>query len=74
MYADDIVLLSTSSEGLQQRLNVLNDFCQEWCLDLNVSKTKILIFNKTGKLIKDDLYFILSIKGILECIFQQVEY
>ena len=41
MYADDINLLSTSSEGLQQRLNVLNDFCQEWCLDLNVSTTKI---------------------------------
>ena len=57
MYADDIVLLSTSSEGLQQRLNVLNIFCQEWCLDLNVSKTKILIFNKAGKLIKDNLYF-----------------
>ena len=57
MYADDIVLLSTSSEGLQQRLNILNEFCKEWCLDLNVSKTKILIFNKAGKLIKDTLYY-----------------
>ena len=57
MYADDIVLLSTSSEGLQQRLNILNEFCQEWCLDLNVSKTKILIFNKAGKRIKDTLYY-----------------
>ena len=42
--ADDIVLFSTSSEGLQQRINGLKIFCKEWYLDLNVSK-KILIFN-----------------------------
>ena len=52
MYADDIVLFSTFSAGLQQRLNALNRFCKEWCLDLNVSKTKILVFNKAGKLMK----------------------
>ena len=61
MYADDIFLLSTSTEGLQQRLNVLNKFCQEWCLDLNVSKTKILIFNKAGKLIKDNYILIMNV-------------
>ena len=57
MYVDDIVLPSTSLEGVQQRLNVLNNFCQEWCPDLNVSKTKILTFNKAGQLIKDNVYF-----------------
>ena len=65
MYADDIVLFSTSLEGLQQRLNGLDQFCKEWCLDLNVSKTKILIFNKGGKLIKNTLYFD---KDCLECV------
>ena len=36
MYADDIDLFSTSSAGLQQRLNALRCFFKEWCLDLNV--------------------------------------
>ena len=57
MYADDIVLLSTSSEGLQQRLDGVYRFCKDWCLDLNVSKTKILIFNKAGRLLKENLCF-----------------
>ena len=35
MYADDIVLFSTSADVLQQRINGLNKFCKEWCLDLN---------------------------------------
>ena len=51
MYADDIVLLLTSSEGLQQRLDGLYRFCKDWCLDLN------LIFNKAGRLLKENLCF-----------------
>ena len=57
MYADDIVLLSSSSEGLQKRLGGLRLFCNDWCLDVNICKTKILIFNKTGKLLKDEFSF-----------------
>ena len=57
MYADSIVLFLKSSAGLPQRLNALHCFCKEWCLDLNVSKTKILIFNNVGTLIKDNLFF-----------------
>ena len=37
IYAAGIVLLSTSSKGLQQRLDGLYRFCKDWCLDLNVS-------------------------------------
>ena len=64
-YADDIVLLSSSSEGLQKRLDGLRTFCNDWCLDVNVCKTKILIFNKTGKLLKDEFSFD---NAPLECI------
>jgi hypothetical protein len=52
MYADDIVLLSQSAEGLQTHVNAFGDFCTKWHLDVNDSKTKIVIFNKGGKLIK----------------------
>ena len=32
-------------------------FCKDWRLDVNLCKTKILIFNKTGKLSKDEFSF-----------------
>ena len=52
MYADDIVLLSNSAGGLQTMLNSLLQFCQRWNLKVNVAKTKVIIFNKSGKLLK----------------------
>lgn len=45
MYADDVVLLSKSAGGLNRALNVVHVFCQKWKLQINTSKTKILIFN-----------------------------
>ena len=52
MYADDLVLLSTTAEGLQNCLNKLGDYCQKWKLRVNIDKTKIVVFNKGGKLLK----------------------
>ena len=52
MYADDIILLSKSAKALQEKLDILNTYCKDWCLTVNTSKTKILIFNKAGRLIK----------------------
>ena len=51
MYADDIVLFSNSAGGLQKLLNSLLQFCQRWNLKVNVAKTKVIIFNKSGKLL-----------------------
>ena len=47
MYADDIVLLSKSSEEMQNNLSELSKYCTKWKLDINTSKTKILQFNKS---------------------------
>ena len=57
MYADDIVLLSTTPAGLQYKLNKLHKFCEDWCLEVNVSKTNVLVFNKPGRLLENKLYF-----------------
>ena len=65
MYADDIVLLTSSREGLQKRLDGLRMFCKDWCLDVNICKIEILIFNKTGKLLKDEFSFV---NAPLECV------
>ena len=53
LYADDLVLISDTKEGLQQKLNILYDYCNNWCLEINTSKTKTIIFNKNGRLMKD---------------------
>jgi len=45
LFADDIVLLSSSPEGLQRQLDALALFCDLRKLTVNLSKTKIMIFN-----------------------------
>jgi hypothetical protein len=40
-----------------KKLLVLEEFCNEWCLDVNISKTKILIFNKAGRHLKENFKF-----------------
>ena len=58
IYADDIVLLSTSSTGLQNKLNKLSKYCKDWFLDVKDSKTKVTIFlNKPGKQLKNVFFF-----------------
>ena len=51
MYADDIVILSHTQKGLQHSLDNLYSYCRRWNLNVNIQKTKIMIFNciKTGK-------------------------
>ena len=58
MYADDVILVSSSAVGLQQKLNLLQTFCDDWCLSINVDKTKVLIFNKAGRVINNHRFVI----------------
>lgn len=46
LYADDLVLLSTTEKGLQEKLHVLDQYCKKWCLDINAEKNKIIISTK----------------------------
>ena len=70
MYAGDLILLSTSPKGLQTKINIVEKYCQDWCLTLNHNKTKVLVFNKAGRHIR--LGF--SYQGHeLECV-QQCKY
>ena len=54
LYAYDVVMFSSSSAGLQQRLNASLKFCK---VDVNVNKTNVLISNKTGRLCKEKFNF-----------------
>ena len=46
LYADDLVLISPTAQGLQQHLDLLENYCQNWALTVNLKKTNIMIFQK----------------------------
>ena len=50
MYADDTVLISETPDGLQNMLDKLYEYTQEWNLTVNINKTKIMVFRNNGKL------------------------
>ena len=50
LFADDIILMSATIAGLQNQLNVLHDCTQRLHLNVNLSKTKVMIFRKGGHL------------------------
>ena len=52
MYTDDLVLLSLSRTGLQRCLDLVHKFALDKHLTINISKSKTIIFNYTGRLIR----------------------
>ena len=48
LYADDLVIFSSSREGLQKSLDAAADFFSKWNLNINYDKTKCITFNKRG--------------------------
>ena len=47
-FADDMVLLGNSPEELQSYLDLLHNYCRHWSLEVNVDKTKVMVFRKRG--------------------------
>ncbi len=54
LYANALILIATSEKGLQSALNKLNEYCHIWRLSINTNKSKVIIFNKTGRVIKSN--------------------
>lgn len=50
LYADDMILLSLTKEGLQECLNRLSVYCQKWGLEVNLDKSKVIIFSRCGRI------------------------
>ena len=57
IWADDIILLSEKEEGLKHLLEAMEIYCKDNDLLLNTDKTKCMIFNKTGRLLKKNFHF-----------------
>ena len=54
LYADDLIILSRSKNGLQHCLNTLHSYCETWMLKINPKKTKIMIFQKRPRKFVDN--------------------
>jgi hypothetical protein len=46
LYADDLALMSETPQGLQKQIDVLSEFYVERQLVINVSETKVVVFEK----------------------------
>ena len=53
LWADDLVLLALDAQSLQKLINRVYDFCEEWGLSVNISKTAIMVFNKSGRQLQE---------------------
>ena len=52
LYADDLVLISQSNDGLQSCLDKVHEYATKKNLTINIAKSKCMVFNQTGKLEK----------------------
>ncbi len=44
LYADDLIIMSTTAAGLQRQLGALQQFCHQRQLSVNLAKTKVVTF------------------------------
>ena len=51
LYADDTIIPAECPEDLHRALDILKIYCELWGLDINVRKTKVMIFSR-GKIRK----------------------
>lgn len=50
MYADDVILLADSWRDAQNKLNELNSCCEVNMLNVNIEKTKAVIFRRSRRI------------------------
>jgi hypothetical protein len=48
LFADDVGIISTSIMGLRRMLQAANQFCLDFGMEVNVQKTKIVVFKRTS--------------------------
>jgi hypothetical protein len=57
LFADDVILLASSLEGMYKQLDALEIFCDLHHFMINLGKTKVTIFNRSKKIHFDFLCF-----------------
>ncbi|XP_037930894.1 uncharacterized protein LOC119665730 [Teleopsis dalmanni] len=58
MYADDIVILADDITTLQKMIYKLESYCHSWNLEINLSKSAIMVFRKGGRLANKEKWYL----------------
>jgi len=66
LFADDVALASDTVSGLQQQLNHLHELCVVSKLNVNVDKTKIVVFKNGGRPALNEKWYYNN--ALLECV------
>ena len=56
LYAVDTVILAETPNDLQISLNSMTDYCKDWEMSINVSKTQVMTFSR-GKIRKRNTFY-----------------
>ena len=67
LFADDIVLFSDNPHDLQESINSLHPFCTTSFLNINIDKTKIIVFGKNPKYVIESWKISDSIIEVTDC-------
>ena len=54
LYADDLIPLSESENGLQRWLDKLSYYVKKWQMRINIKKTEAIIFITSGKIFRGE--------------------
>jgi hypothetical protein len=54
MYADDIAIFADTIGGLQRKINILQEYCDEWNLSVNLKKTQVVVFKNGGAVSRNE--------------------
>ncbi|ODM90157.1 RNA-directed DNA polymerase from mobile element jockey [Orchesella cincta] len=57
LFADDTIVLSHSSTTIQQKIDKLSDYFMELGLNVNTSKTKVMIFRRRQRIKSQKFYY-----------------
>ncbi|KAI5754030.1 hypothetical protein M8J77_005212 [Diaphorina citri] len=56
LYADDLVVFASDKMDLQRKLNILQEYCQVNKMTVNVTKSKVVIFRRGGRVAASDKF------------------
>lgn len=54
LYADDIVILADEVGVLEKMIVKLEDYCTKWGMEVNTSKSEIMIFRRGGRIARNE--------------------
>ena len=75
MYADDLLLMSQTEDGLQRLLDRLGEYCDKWGMEVNIEKTKVMKFSGNGhKCKRHFMYKTKTIENVMKYKYLGIEF